>query len=461
MQLGHTKMLWSWARIIEGMRQRLRGLICQPIVAIVFCLVALTLLVSAWWNTWYSPTSPAGIQTEVLACFLIGAFVIASLHPIHIGYRTKITIATVPLYLMIMLLPSPIAGVAVAIGSLSEQLVARRNRGTWPSDIVTAVSRMTILALIGTWIATVLFLNHLDTPLALFAIAAIVYSCDILLTTLEIGTMSEESLGQILVGLVQGGYKVEPVLYLLGMVGTLLAIAHVWALTLLVPPVMFVALAFRRSKEMHSSTRRLLESIADTVDLRDPYTGGHSRRVAEFCEGIMRAWPMHGQEAELTIAAARVHDIGKIAIPDQILNKAGRLEPEERAIMQSHSARGADFLARYPDFTRGVEIVRHHHENWNGNGYPDGLSDTAIPFGARVIAVADSFDAMTSDRPYRKGMSVAQATQILRNGRGEQWDAAIVDAFLRSIDDRFDLVEWTTLGRGPRRSEDTDNQGVT
>ena len=101
--------------------------------------------------------------------------------------------------------------------------------------------------------------------------------------------------------------------------------------------------------------------------------------------------------------------------------------------MDSHAVRGAELLQRYANFTRGVAIGRHHHERWDGQGYPDRLSGTEIPLGARVVAVADSFDAMTSDRPYRKGIPVQQALDILRSGRGRQWDGAVVDAFLRSI----------------------------
>jgi HD-GYP domain-containing protein (c-di-GMP phosphodiesterase class II) len=100
--------------------------------------------------------------------------------------------------------------------------------------------------------------------------------------------------------------------------------------------------------------------------------------------------------------------------------------------MEEHPVTGATLLKRYQDFTRGVALVRHHHESWDGTGYPDRLKGTEIPFGARVIAVADSFDAMTSDRPYRAGMPVGRAAAILRTGRGQQWDAALVDALLRS-----------------------------
>jgi HD-GYP domain-containing protein (c-di-GMP phosphodiesterase class II) len=185
---------------------------------------------------------------------------------------------------------------------------------------------------------------------------------------------------------------------------------------------------------MQDSTRTLLEGMADAVDLRDPYTGGHSRRVTEYCAQILRELRVTGCEADLILGAARVHDIGKIGVPDGILNKPSRLTPEEQAIMQSHSEMGAQLLARYPDFARGQDIVRHHHERWDGKGYPAGLKQMNIPFGARVIAVADSFDAMISDRPYRKGVSVQGACAILREERGRQWDPQVVDACLRALE---------------------------
>jgi HD-GYP domain-containing protein (c-di-GMP phosphodiesterase class II) len=149
--------------------------------------------------------------------------------------------------------------------------------------------------------------------------------------------------------------------------------------------------------------------------------------------GILREMGLSGPELDLIVAAARVHDLGKIGMPDHILLKDGQLQDEEWEIMKAHPERGAQLLQRYPDFSRGVEIVRHHHERWDGQGYPHGLRDASIPFGARVIAVADSYDAMTSDRPYRRGMSPARAAVILREGRSKQWDPAIVDAFLVSI----------------------------
>jgi putative nucleotidyltransferase with HDIG domain len=224
--------------------------------------------------------------------------------------------------------------------------------------------------------------------------------------------------------------------YLIGILGAVAMVQQPLSLLFLVLPTLLIQRAFKSVREMNDGTRQMLESLADTVDLRDKYTGGHSRRVTELCAGILRELPMEGPDADLILTAARLHDIGKIGVPDAVLHKPGPLTTEERLIMESHAARGAELLQRYASFARGVAIVRHHHERWDGQGYPDRLRGPEIPLGARVVAVADSFDAMTSDRPYRAGMPVQRALDILRAGRWQQWDGTVVDAFLRSIADR-------------------------
>jgi HD-GYP domain-containing protein (c-di-GMP phosphodiesterase class II) len=160
------------------------------------------------------------------------------------------------------------------------------------------------------------------------------------------------------------------------------------------------------------------------------------------------------------VSAARVHDVGKIGIPDDILRKPGALSDDEWAVMKMHPEQGADLLAQYPDFRRGIDIIRHHHEAWDGSGYPHRLKANEIPFGARVIAVADSYDAMTSDRPYRRGKSPTEAAAILRDGRGIQWDAQIVDAFLRSMAHEIDRHPARLLQIVPRDEESHSVQAV-
>jgi HD-GYP domain-containing protein (c-di-GMP phosphodiesterase class II) len=126
---------------------------------------------------------------------------------------------------------------------------------------------------------------------------------------------------------------------------------------------------------------------------------------------------------------------------NNILQKPGRLTPDEIAIMQTHSEKGAELLSKYKNFSRGISMIRHHHERWDGNGYPAGLKGYAIPFGARVIAVADGYDAMTSDRPYRNALSARQAIQILLEGRGKQWDASVVNAFVDMMSEKLDAKQ--------------------
>lgn len=188
----------------------------------------------------------------------------------------------------------------------------------------------------------------------------------------------------------------------------------------------------RNSIEMRNSTYHLIQSMADTLDQVDTDTNNHSRRVAALSRDLLQQMGIHGAELRLIAVAALVHDMGKLGIPTHLLTKPSVLTAEEQAVMRRHPDLGADLLMRYSDFAPGVTIVRHHHEAWDGTGYPSGLKGTHIPFGARLIAVVESFDAMTSDLPYHQGIPYDEAAQILRQGRSKQWDASIVDSFLRS-----------------------------
>jgi HD-GYP domain-containing protein (c-di-GMP phosphodiesterase class II) len=207
-----------------------------------------------------------------------------------------------------------------------------------------------------------------------------------------------------------------------------------WAFVLLPVPAAGLARLYRRLRRRQRATRRVFESMADAVDVRDPYTGGHSRRVGDLVMQLLRGLRVSGPEARLIEAAARLHDIGKISVPDEILNHAGPLTPYQRRVMEQHAVTGAGLLARHRTFVRAAEIVLHHHERWDGKGYPAGLRGAAIPLGARVIAVADSFDAMTSTRPYRAAMTAQDAAAILRAGRGTQWDMQVVDVLLTQLE---------------------------
>jgi len=159
-------------------------------------------------------------------------------------------------------------------------------------------------------------------------------------------------------------------------------------------------------------------------------------------------------EVEVIRLAARVHDLGKIAVPDQVLHKQGRLTPEEFELMKKHPETGAEILAKFPEYKRGRQLVLAHHERIDGLGYPHGLAGRAIALGARILAVADSWDAMTSDRPYRKALDPAIALAELQRGRGTQWDPEVVDAFAATLPGAISdaPAHWLEAGRPVLRS---------
>jgi putative nucleotidyltransferase with HDIG domain len=191
-----------------------------------------------------------------------------------------------------------------------------------------------------------------------------------------------------------------------------------------------------RSRELLDSTRRLGESLLETVETlnaaveaRDPYTAGHSQRVRRVALAIGRELSLAPKHLGILGTAALFHDVGKIGIPDSILTKAGPLEPAEAAIMREHVTRGAEIVSKVSSFQEAVPAIRHHHERWDGLGYPDGLSGDEIPIEAAIIGLADAWDAMTTERPYAVALSLNDALMQIRSGRGKQFNPTVVDAF--------------------------------
>lgn len=183
--------------------------------------------------------------------------------------------------------------------------------------------------------------------------------------------------------------------------------------------------------------RTLLETmtgIATIVDKRDPYTAGHSKRVAGYSVSLAREMGLNGAEVTTVERAALLHDLGKVGIPDAVLLKPERLDERERTIIGYHPAIANEILGPIEAMREIAPCVLHHHERFDGRGYPRKLAGTEIPLGARIIAVADSYDAMTTDRPYRRALSVEEARDEIRRCSGTQFDEACVAAFVRVVD---------------------------
>jgi putative nucleotidyltransferase with HDIG domain len=174
-----------------------------------------------------------------------------------------------------------------------------------------------------------------------------------------------------------------------------------------------------------------IESLASALDARDPYTAGHSRRVSQYACSVAQAMGLSPEQTNEIRIGALLHDIGKIGITDAILQKPERLTPEEDRIIRQHPSIGRHILEGVRGLQPYVGVVELHHENWDGSGYPRGLRAEETPLAARVVKIADAWDAMTSDRPYRQGMSRNQALASLRKAAGTQMDPAITEVFCK------------------------------
>lgn len=179
----------------------------------------------------------------------------------------------------------------------------------------------------------------------------------------------------------------------------------------------------------------LILCITSALEARDPYTSHHSSRVAEMTEKISELVGLDEEEKEIYHIAAHLHDIGKIGIRDSVLLKEGKLDDEEWEIMKSHSVQGYNILMNANSFEAVARVVRSHHERFDGKGYPDGLKGNDIPLGARIIAIADSIDAMISDRPYRRGMDINICKEQIEKNVGIMYDPAIAKKVLMHWDE--------------------------
>lgn len=211
--------------------------------------------------------------------------------------------------------------------------------------------------------------------------------------------------------------------------------------------------ATRHLEEVNRLYLSTIETLATAIDAKDQVTHGHIRRVQRQALGLAKALGVK-EDAQLKAleAAALLHDTGKLIVPEHILNKPGKLTAGEFERMKGHAAAGAEILSAIKFPYPVVPIVRHHHENWDGSGYPDGLRGTDIPIGARILAVIDCFDALTSDRPYRRRLSDTEAMDILMQRRGTMYDPLVVDTFAvvkHQLSETTSAVETPILTRRP------------
>lgn len=230
----------------------------------------------------------------------------------------------------------------------------------------------------------------------------------------------------------------------LSAIGATLAVlwhyAPVWSILTLLP-ITVTYLAFQQIRRLEDETREAVIAMADSIDARDPNTYQHSLRVSEYCQKMAARLRLGYEMEDLITLVARVHDLGKIGVPNQVLFKNDSLEDSEWRAMQLHPQTGAEILSKYRLFKAGTDLVLHHHEKYDGSGYPDGLKGKLIPIGSRIIAVADAYDAMVSDRPYRKGVPAEVALAEIRRCMSTQFDPVVAGTFLSIIEEEREVAK--------------------
>ncbi len=209
---------------------------------------------------------------------------------------------------------------------------------------------------------------------------------------------------------------------------------QIMGLAALILPLFFVRHMYQMNLQVERVNRELLELMVKAIEARDPYTSGHSLRVSQYARQIARELGLTPKVVDQIGTAALLHDVGKIYEEfAPLLRKEGRLTPEERMLMQAHPVRSADLAGTIGEFRGRVQgDIRNHHENFDGTGYPDGLSGESIPIGARIIMIADTIDAMTTDRPYRKALTLQRALEELSKHAARQFDPRLVDLVSQS-----------------------------
>ncbi|MDQ3695896.1 MAG: HD domain-containing protein [Chloroflexota bacterium] len=365
------------------------------------------------------------------AVLLTALAAVAYGRPLQVTHKFTYDLSEVIVVAMLLLFPSWLPGVLILVAGGLHHL----RRSSWaPDDLFNLGQSVATVTAGAMTIGALRWQDGLGPSLAGFgAIGAVVAAAAVVLavnTVLIAGVIALDTGGRFW-GLWQAQLANITVtfaaLVALGLVAALVVRDYPIAMIPLILPAVLVQYTLRRQVQLRADTRASVEAMADMIELRDPYTAGHSKRVATLARMLAVRLGLTGEEADLIETAGRVHDIAKVAISEAVLLKPGPLTGAEWVEMKSHPVKGAEVIHRFAGYRECEALVRHHHERWDGAGYPDGLAGEAIPLGARILAVADSFDALSSSRPYRSALGQETVLRMLEEGAGTQWDRRVVE----------------------------------
>ena len=381
------------------------------------------------------PIRPTDVQlTLALALFVMA--VAGQLWPVHLSTKMKVTVEDAATLAAALLL-TPLLAIVIAGGS---RLVALRYPGVrvrWYNRAFNVA-----VAVLSTGAAAFVYRGlaggaapDIGRPLPIAAAAVAMFIVQTVLVDCVVALQLKRDPLANWWSVHRRDLPHMGALYALGALLAISAETSPWAVALFAVPMLVVLLTLRESARIREQTRSAIIELADLIDLRDPYTHGHSQRVAAYAERLARRIRLAPSQVALVREAARVHDIGKIGTNDLVLLKPGALSSDEQVEMRRHAEIGHQLLRRLPEFWEGAELVLSHHERHDRKGYPRGIGGVDLPLEASVISVADTYDAMTTDRPYRKALPWEVARAELLRGRDTQWRGQVVDAFVAMMDE--------------------------
>ncbi len=399
-------------------------------------IAAVALLVG---RPWFVPSmSATGFWNGVLAFAILGiacdsAFLVSRISGAPVGA----SVAFIPFIASVLLFPHPWPMIIAGLTGLIAHTVIRHKPllrawfNTAQYMVALALGDLAYVALGG----HVGFDRFEFNFVAFIALVLLFWAVNQATVSLAVSLISDISLRETLTRLAGRSPLYDLASSSLAILLAFLFIRlQLFGLAVLVLPLFFVRHLYQMTHQVERVNRELLELMVKAIEARDPYTSGHSVRVAEYARSVARELGLTPKHVDDIATAALLHDVGKIYEEfAPLLRKEGRLTPEERMLMQAHPVRSAELAGTIADFRGRVQAdIRNHHENFDGTGYPDGLAGDAIPVGARIIMIADTIDAMTTDRPYRKALTLQRALEELGKHAGHQFDPKLVQLVFRS-----------------------------
>ncbi len=375
----------------------------------------------------------AGRDDLLAAAVLMLLATVAQLRPVHLTQKTKVTVEDAATFAAALLL-HPALAMAVA-GSATALAGLRGGKGPWYNQLFNVAAGMldTGAAALAFGIAGGGAGPSLSTLPAIMLGGALKLAVNSTVIDLAVALQMRRRPFAKWWARHRRDLRELVSLYVVGGIGAAAA-TDPRMLLVLGAPSAIAYLALRNSARIEKRTKQAVQALAELIEQRDHYTYGHSRRVADYAERLARAMKMQQSQIDLIREAAFLHDVGKIATPDSVLLKPAALDADEREVMCEHAELGYVLLEQLPAFWEGADLVRAHHERVDGGGYPRGLRGWELPLEVSVIAIADSYDAMTTDRVYRKALQWPAVRSELVFGRGRQWHESVADAFLAMVE---------------------------